>query len=50
MTKYWWLLLGLLALGGCPKRTETPPDYGSVRQNSEKAHQSLDQQKGEPGQ
>lgn len=47
MRRMSWMLLPLLALlSGCPRR-QTPaarPDYESVRQSSERSHQSLDQQ------
>jgi len=45
MRRLTWALLPWLALlNGCPKRTTTAPDYNSVRQSSERSHQSLDQQ------
>jgi hypothetical protein len=45
MKRLSWALLPLLAfLNACPKRQTTPPDYESVRQHAEHAHQGMDQQ------
>ncbi len=42
MKRYSWLFLGFLPLlAACPKR-QTAPDYDGIRQNSNKAQQSLD--------